>query len=238
MVITVFIVFWPPLFLGSPLLLFCVAKNRMGAVLRMTGCLPNMPSPAPYYLHLWLCCKGKWGFKPLSVFPRNFGCSHDFKTKKLMIIDVSTIFRQEWWSTNALYVLSHTFKRPRTFILHPLSWSQAFLYLFRQEGTGEMAVLTGIVQHEGDRNRGITSAEGAAPDIPVAFLLDSYWIVVLLCSFNVILFFGVIINGSFMGLMRYSWTMVVFLAGRVGQNRLLMGFKIGLNHLFMEYLWD
>lgn len=101
-----------------------------------------------------------------------------------------------------------------------------------------MAVLTGIVQHEGDRNRGITSAEGAAPDIPVAFLLDSYWIVVLLCSFNVILFFGVIINGSFMGLMRYSWTMVVFLAGRVGQNRLLMGFKIGLNHLFMEYLWD
>ena len=109
-----------PLFLGSPLLLlFCVAKNGMGAVLRMTGCLPNMPSPAPYYLHLWLCCEGKLGFKPLSVLPRNFGCSHDFQTKKLMIIDVSTIFRQEWWSTNALHVLSHTFKRPRTFILHP-----------------------------------------------------------------------------------------------------------------------
>ena len=55
---------------------------------------------------------------------------------------------------------------------HPLSWSQAFLDLFRQEGTGEMAVLTGIVQHERDRNGSVTWAQkGAAPAVPVALLL-------------------------------------------------------------------
>ena len=66
----------------------------------------------------------------------------------------------------------------------PLSWSQAFLYLFRQEGTGEMAVLTGIVQHEGDRNRGITSA--------IAVQLQTYqwhfsWILTGLWLFYVLL---------------------------------------------------
>lgn len=121
----------------------------------------------------------------------------------------------------------------------PLSWSQAFLYLFRQEGTGEMAVLTGIVQHEGDRNRGITSA--------IAVQLQTYqwhfcWILTGLWFFYVLLMLFLFFGGWL--LMDHSWDWwdihglwSSFWAGRVSQNR-LMGFKIGLNHLFMEYLWD
>ena len=190
------------------------------------------------------------------------GFSHDFRHTQIY---VSTIFRQKL-STNVLYGMFSLYHSTHPInqhsptkclailpwvgpslwfssqILHPLSWSQAFLDLFRQEGTGEMAVLTGIVQHEGDWNGGITWArkKGAAPDF-VGFLMDLdglLWFLTVLDVFFFMLRFGIFVGWLWMdpswgwwdinGLWSSFW-------GRGGKHGLLTGFKIGLNHLFMEY---